>query len=116
MNELLKVNYIWDTTGNANHNHCVKADPRDPLPFCYTTDRNVRWEYCDCEDNSGFDPRAINPINPFGSGGKQDCATVSTTIKGIVNLHFVISGHESDRFHRSYIRRFSLAIYLLHNN
>ena len=89
-----------EKTGNVNHNHCVKADPKDPLPFCYTTDPNVRYEYCDCEDssNSGYDPRAISPINPFGSGGQQDCARVSTTIKGIVNLNFVISGQESDRF------------------
>ena len=39
------------TTGNVNHNHCVKADPTDPLPFCYTTNPYVRWEYCDCEDS-----------------------------------------------------------------
>ena len=141
------------TTGNVNHNHCAKADPNDPLPFCYTTDPNVRYEHCNCEDssndgdysfyqdnddqyknygggaygvnngynqygqygganvgydyapgsvnypsNSGYHPRAINPINPFGSGGQQDCARVSTTIKGIVYLQFVISGQESDRF------------------
>ena len=30
-----------EKTGNMNHNHCVKADPQDPLPFCYTTDPNV---------------------------------------------------------------------------
>ena len=29
----------------------MKADPQDPLPWCYTTDPNVRWEYCDCDDN-----------------------------------------------------------------
>ena len=40
-----------ETTGNVNHNHCVKADPQDPLPFCYTTDPNVRFEHCDCDDN-----------------------------------------------------------------
>ena len=40
-----------EKTGNVNHNHCVKADPQDPLPFCYTTDPNVRFEHCDCDDN-----------------------------------------------------------------
>ena len=40
-----------EKTGNVNHNHCVKADPQDPLPFCYTTDPNVRYEHCDCDDN-----------------------------------------------------------------
>jgi len=47
----------------------VKADPQDPLPFCYTTDPNVRWEHCDCDDN-------------------QMGCTVSTTIKGIVMLAY----------------------------
>ena len=155
------------TTGNVNHNHCVKADPNDPLPFCYTTDPNVRYEYCDCEDisndysyyqdndgqykdygggaygvNNGYnqygqygganggynyapggvnypsnsqfyDPRAMNPNNPFVSGNQQGWpqgqtqgwpqgqpqgwpprrtqfqppgfCRVSTTVKGIVN-------------------------------
>ena len=40
------------TTGNVTHNHCMKADPEDPLPFCYTTDPKVRYEYCNCEDSS----------------------------------------------------------------
>ena len=86
MNELLKVEYTLETTGNVNHNHCVKADPKDPLPFCYTTDPNVRYEYCDCEDSS-------NPDSPFGFGGQQGWpqgqpqgfCRVTTTVKGIVN-------------------------------
>ena len=53
------------TTGNVNHNHCVKADPKDPLPFCYTTDPNVRYEYCDCGESSNggdySDDRYIAP-------------------------------------------------------
>ena len=40
-----------ENTGNVSHNHCVKADSRDPLPWCYTTDPNVRWEHCDCDDS-----------------------------------------------------------------
>ena len=47
----------------------MKADPQDPLPFCYTTDPNVRWEHCDCDDN-------------------QMGCTVSTTIQGIVMLAY----------------------------
>merc|ERR1719356_406330 len=34
---------------NSSHNHCSAADPRDPKPFCYTTSRHVRWQYCDCD-------------------------------------------------------------------
>ena len=40
-----------DMTGYVNHNYCAKADPQDPYPFCYTTDPNVRYEHCDCEDD-----------------------------------------------------------------
>jgi len=31
-----------------NHNFCRIADPIDPKPWCYTTDPNVRFDYCDC--------------------------------------------------------------------
>ena len=43
-----------ETTGNVSHNHCVRADPQDPLPFCYTTDPNVRFEHCICEDQPNY--------------------------------------------------------------
>ena len=33
----------------SNHNHCADADPLYKKPFCYTTDPQVRWEYCDCK-------------------------------------------------------------------
>ena len=35
--------------GFTGHNFCAVADPSDARPFCYTTDPNVRWEYCDCK-------------------------------------------------------------------
>ena len=31
-----------------NHNFCRIADRDDPKPWCYTTDPNVRFDYCDC--------------------------------------------------------------------
>ena len=34
---------------SINHNHCAVADPIDPKPWCYTTNKSVRWEYCDCD-------------------------------------------------------------------
>ena len=64
LNELLKVDNVMNTTGNINHNHCVKADPDNPLPFCYTTDRNVRWEYCDCDYSGHYG----GPL-PYNFGG-----------------------------------------------
>ena len=35
--------------GFTGHNFCAIADPYDSRPFCYTTDPNKRWEYCDCQ-------------------------------------------------------------------
>ena len=78
-----------EKTGNVNHNHCVKADPQDPLPFCYTTDRNVRWEHCDCNDNKinskNYDYLPDYPYTGYNFGQQGHCR-VSTTIEGIVML------------------------------
>ena len=44
--------YFWNlerTTGNINHNQCAFADKNDVKPFCYTTNRGKRWEYCNCK-------------------------------------------------------------------
>ena len=51
-----------ENTGDVSHNHCVKADSRDPLPWCYTTDPNVRWEHCDCDDSDFQIGRRIRRI------------------------------------------------------
>ena len=33
---------------DMNHNFCRAADPKDPNPWCYTTDPNEKFDYCDC--------------------------------------------------------------------
>ena len=84
-----------EKTGKINHNHCVTADPKDPLPFCYTTDPNVRYEHCDCDDkqmgSNNLDYDYQNTYNGKSNGysgggngyGPRTCR-VSTTITGIV--------------------------------
>jgi len=72
-----------EKTGNVNHNYCVKADPQDPLPFCYTTDPNVRYEHCDCDDYQ-MNSKRFKWIGQWN--GQQRHCRVSTTIKGIVLL------------------------------
>ena len=37
------------STGNVNHNQCAFVDANDVKPFCYTTNRGKRWEYCNCK-------------------------------------------------------------------
>ena len=71
----------------------MKADPQDPLPWCYTTDPNVRWEYCDCDDNqmnskySDYNYQSIYNDEYTGMGyGQYGHCRVSTTIEGIVML------------------------------
>ena len=86
-----------EKTGNVNHNHCVKADPQDPLPFCYTTDPNVRYEHCDCDDNQmGFNYPDYNYQTVYNGksngyyynprAGQQGRCRVSRTISGIVMI------------------------------
>ena len=67
-----------EKTRNINHNHCITADPQDPIPFCYTTDPNVRYEHCNCDDHQMGEKR-------FKQSATQRCR-VSTTITGIVML------------------------------
>ena len=77
-----------EKTGNVNHNHCVKADPQDPLPFCYTTDPNVRYEHCDCDDNQmGFNYPDYNyqtvyngKSNGYGGGANSGNGSEQSTI------------------------------------
>ena len=71
-----------EITGHANHTHCATADPKDPKPWCYTTNPDVRWEYCDCDDTEFH-----NRIHE----SKNHC-TETTTLKGIVMLHYVVTG------------------------
>ena len=35
-----------------NHNFCRAADPQDHRSWCYTTDPNNRFDYCDCSSES----------------------------------------------------------------
>ena len=37
---------------NLNDNFCRIADPEDPRPWCYTTNKNVRFDYCDCSERT----------------------------------------------------------------
>ena len=66
-----------------DHNNCAQADRRDPKPFCYTIDKNTRWEYCNCKvrkpqkcdsadsSNTKIVPQNRASIPTFGS--KQNC-------------------------------------------
>ena len=33
-----------------SENYCRNAGGEEPRPWCYTTDKNIRWEYCDIPD------------------------------------------------------------------
>ena len=40
------VDHVIKLTGSSNHNQCATADSTDQKPWCYTVDRNKRWEHC----------------------------------------------------------------------
>ena len=60
----------------SNHNHCAAADPGDKKPFCYTTDPEKRWEYCDCK-TSCAPPKSTSVLTE-----RKCCSEVSNTKSG----------------------------------
>ena len=82
--ELDLYSNIWNSS-NSNHSHCATAHPQDPLPWCYTTDPDVRWEHCDCDDTK-FHPHIRTQL---------DYCTKTTTIKG--NIMPILYGHIKSR-------------------
>ena len=40
------VDHVIKLAGSSNHNQCATADSTDQKPWCYTVDRNKRWEHC----------------------------------------------------------------------
>ena len=59
-----------------NHNHCADADPRDKKPFCYTTDPEKRWEYCECKTSCVPPETTPPPIK------RKCCSEVTKTESG----------------------------------
>jgi len=43
--------------GLGNHNYCRNPDGEPDGAWCYTTDKNVRWEYCDVGATNGENHR-----------------------------------------------------------
>ena len=45
---------------HMNHNFCRAADPKDPRPWCYTTNPYFKYDYCDCSGNGhSISPREV---------------------------------------------------------
>ena len=46
------MKWLYSQGDDLNHNFCRIADPQDPRPWCYTTNPNVRFDYCDCSERT----------------------------------------------------------------
>ena len=57
------MEWLYSKGDNLNHNFCRIADPSDPRPWCYTTDPNVKFDYCDCSVNQAI--RRPWPPTPY---------------------------------------------------
>ena len=60
-----------------NHNHCAAPHPRAKLPFCYTTDKNKRWERCNCKISCK--PPETKPIATTNATIITTASTMNTT-------------------------------------
>ena len=55
------MNWLYSQGDNLNHNFCRIADPLDPRPWCYTTNPNVKFDYCDCSGPASGSIRRHRP-------------------------------------------------------
>ena len=76
-----------------NHNFCRVADPNDPKPWCYTTDPDVRFDYCDLDsrcDKCGMVTQDL--------GYKYDIfdekAVVTSSVSPTVSLNRIFGGRQ----------------------
>lgn len=53
--------------GRLNHNHCATSE-NFQKPFCYTTDPDVIFDYCDCDidpDRDYYDLTSMGKISNY---------------------------------------------------
>ena len=74
-----------------NHNFCRVADPNDPKPWCYTTDPNVRFDYCDIDSRCkkcGTVTQALGYKYDIFDEKAEAISSVSPTVSPTLNKIF----------------------------
>ena len=74
------MEWLYSQGDDLNHNFCRIADPSDPRPWCYTTDPNVKFDYCDCSVNQTIHrpwPPTPNPRPKSGPMCQPDAGTIT---------------------------------------
>ncbi|XP_030053923.1 plasminogen [Microcaecilia unicolor] len=75
---------------NLDVNYCRNPD-EEKMPWCYTTDNNTRWEYCQIPSCSGAAPEVEFLSEQVSSSAEPECYVDSgTTYRGTASM--TISG------------------------
>ncbi|KAG8583052.1 hypothetical protein GDO81_008263 [Engystomops pustulosus] len=66
---------------NLINNYCRNPDG-EPRPWCFTTDKNTRWEYCDIQRCTSSPPPAPPGLNCLSGNGESYKGNISVTTTG----------------------------------
>ena len=96
------IDWLYSQGDDLSHNFCRIADRDDPKPWCYTTDPNVRFEYCDCSGSIQYpgpmcepDAGTITQQYTFDYTEYDSNASILSSTRSNGNINRIIGGRNA---------------------